>query len=263
MNTGLQGKVVLITGAGRGIGKSIAFAMAAEGARLAICARDEQQLQLTADEIQAQAKADVIAVKANVTRLNDIRRFVDAAARKFNRIDILVNNAGAAHTGGILTTTDEEWEYNIQLKLLGYIRMTREVIPHMKTSGGGKIINIAGMTANEPSPYSLVPGVTDAAILAFTKSVSRELEKDRILVNSVNPTTTDTPLAENNFKQLALVLQKTPEEVRRSLIASMPQGRLATADDIAGVVVFLASEAANFINGISINVDAGQSPGVW
>src|ERR1044071_1543239 len=139
MLTGIQGKVILITGASKGIGKAIAHALAVEGARLAICARDERVLQLAADEIQAQTKTDVLPVKANMTKLNDIKRFVDSAAKKFNRIDVLINNAGGAHVGGVLTTTDENWEYNIQLKLLGYVRMAREVVPHMKAAGGGKI----------------------------------------------------------------------------------------------------------------------------
>jgi NAD(P)-dependent dehydrogenase (short-subunit alcohol dehydrogenase family) len=263
MSTGIQGKVVLITGASKGIGKAIALAMAVEGARLAICARDERQLQLAADEIQAQTKADVLAIKANVTKLNDIKRFVDAAAKKFNRIDMLVNNAGGAHIGGILATTDEDWEYHIQLKLLGYIRMAREVVSHMKAAGGGKIINIVGMASKEPNALYMVPGVTNAALLNFTKSISKELEKDKILVNSVNPTTTDTPLTEETFKQLSALTLKSPEELRQSLAASMPQGRIGTVEDVAGVVLFLASDAANFINGISMNVDAGKSLGVW
>jgi 3-oxoacyl-[acyl-carrier protein] reductase len=262
LTTGLQGKVVLITGASKGIGKAIALAMAAEGARLAICARDDRKLNLTAEEIQAQTKADIIAVKANITKLNDVRRFVEAAVKKFNRIDILVNNAGSAHVGGVLTTTDEDWEYQIQLKLLGYIRMTREVIPHLKAAGGGKVINIAGMASSEPNPLTMVAGVTSAGILNFTKALSKELEKDNILVNCINPSTTDTPQTHETFKQLGIILQKTPEEVLQSFLASMPHGRIVTADDVANVALFLASDAANYVNGISINVDAGQSHGL-
>ena len=254
---------MLITGASKGIGKATAHAIAAEGARLAICARDERRLDLAAEEIHANTKADILPVKANMTKLNDIRRCVDAAVRKFDRIDILVNNAGGAHIGGVLTTTDEEWEYNIQLKLLGYIRMAREVIPYMKAAGGGKIINVVGMAAKEPNHLYMVPGVTNAALLNFTKSLSKELEKDKILVNSVNPTTTDTPLTEETFKQLSVLLQKSPEELCHSFALAMPQGRFATAEEVASVVLFLASDAANFINGISINIDSGRSLGIW
>lgn len=262
MTTGLQGKVALITGASKGIGKAIALAFAEEGVRLALCARDEQQLKLTADEIQIHTHADVIAVKANMTKLNDIRRFISAAEKKFDRIDILVNNAGGAHVGGIETTTDEEWEYHIQLKLLGYMRTAREVIPIMKKNNGGKIINIVGTAATEAGSHFMVPGVTDAALLSFTKTLSKELGPEKIFVNSINPGTTDTPLTVETIKLLAERSQKTPEEVRQAMIAASPQGRLATPEDVAKIAVFLASDASNFMNGISMNVDAGKTSAV-
>jgi len=262
MNTGLQGKVVLITGASKGIGRAIAQALAEEGARLALCARDERELKLATDQIQYHTKADIIAVKANTTKLNDIRRFVAATAKKFNRIDILINNAGGAHIGGIFQTTDEDWEYHIQLKILGYIRMAREVIPHMKKNGSGKIINIIGTAGKEPNPLYIVPGVTNSALINFTKSLSKELEPDKIFVNSINPGTTDTPLTIETFNALAKILQKTPDEIRQSIVEHSPRGYIASPDDIAKVVVFIASDAANFINGVSLNVDAGKILGL-
>ena len=263
MKANLQGKVVVITGASKGIGKSAATMFAAEGARLALCSRDEKTLALAADEIRAQSHADVLTMKANMTKTNDIHRFIAAAIKRFDHVDILVNNAGGAHIGGILATTDEEWEYHLQLKLLGYIRMAREVIPFMKTHGGGKIINVVGMAAKEPNPLYMVPGVTNAALLNFTKSLSKELEKDHITVNSINPTTTETPLTEETFVKLAGFFQKTPDEVRRTALSSMPDGKIAAPEDIANVILFLASDAASNLNGISINVDAGKSLGVW
>ena len=262
MNTGLQNKVALITGASKGIGKATALLLAEEGVRLALCARDDRLLKQTADEIQNKTHADIIALKANTTKLNDIRRFVNATVKKYSRIDLLINNAGGAHIGGIQSIADEEWEYHIQLKLLGYIRMAREVLPHMKKSGGGCIINIVGMAAKEPRNFYMLPGVTNAALLNFTKSLSKELKNDNIRVVSVNPTTTDTPLTEQTFKSLATLSNKTPEEIRQTVEASFPQGRLLAAVDVAKVVVFLASDAAQFVNGISINLDAGTSAGV-
>jgi len=262
MTTGLQGKVALVTGGSKGIGKAIALALAAEGVRLALCGRDERELKLAADEIQIHTHADVIAVKANTTKLNDIRRFVETAARKFNRIDILVNNAGGSHVGGLATTTDEEWEYQIQMKLLGYVRVAREVIPHMKKSGGGKIINLAGISGREPAPLFMVPGMMNAALLNFTKTLSKELEPHRIQVNAVNPGTTDTPLTAETFRALAELFQKTPQDMRKTASELSPQGTLATPNDIASVVLFLASDLSNFVNGISINVDAGKISGV-
>ena len=252
MPIGLQGKVALITGGSRGIGKAIALAMASEGMRLAICARDERQLKLTADEIQIHTKTDIIAVKANMTKLNDVHRFVTAAVKKFNYIDVLVNNAGGTHIGGILNTTDEDWEYHIQLKLLGYIRVARDVIPHMKANGGGKIINIIGTAGKEPTALFMVPGVTNGALLNFTKSLSKDLESEHITVNAVNPGTTDTSLTEETFRSLAAIFQKTADEIRASTISNSPQGRIVSPEDVASVV-----------NGTSINVDAGKVLGLW
>ncbi len=262
MRTGLQGKVALITGGSRGIGRATALALAEEGVRLALCARDERELKLTTDKIQHQTKADVITIKANLMKLNDIRRFVNISMKRFNRIDILINNAGGAHIGGIFQTTDDDWEYHIQLKLLGYIRMAREVIPYMKKNGGGKIINIIGTSGNEPNSLYMVPGVTNAALVNFTKSLSKELEQDRITVNSINPGITNTSLTKETISSLANIFRKTPDEILKSLIEVSPQGRLATPEEVARVVVFFASDSANYINGVSLNVDAGKVAGL-
>jgi NAD(P)-dependent dehydrogenase (short-subunit alcohol dehydrogenase family) len=262
MNLGLQGKVVVITGASKGIGKAIALAFAEEGARLALCARDEHELKLTADYFQMHLKTDVVAVKANLTRLNDIRRFVNTAIKKFNRIDILVNNAGGAHIGGIFQTTDDDWEQHIQLKLLGYIRMTREVIPYMRKNGEGKIINIIGTAGKEPSPQFMVPSVTNGGLINFTKSLAKELELDNIMVNGINPGTTDTLLTVETFKSLGILWQKTPEDVRKLVESQLPQGRLASPEDIARVALLFASDVLKFVNGITLNVDAGKILGL-
>jgi 3-oxoacyl-[acyl-carrier protein] reductase/bacilysin biosynthesis oxidoreductase BacG len=263
MNLNLQGKAALVTGGSKGIGKAIAAALAAEGARVAICGRDERVLQQTVEEIQAQTRSELIAVKANLTKLNDIRRFISTAAKKFNRIDILVNNAGGGHIGTIATITDEEWEYHIQLKLLGYIRTAREAIPYMKENGGGKIINIIGMAARDPNPNYMLPGVTNAALMNFTKSLSKTLENDRISVNAINPGTTETPLADQIVAALSALTLKPMEEIKTTVASSFPHGRIATTDDIAKVAVFLASDMANFINGVTINVDDGKTTAVW
>ncbi|HUN67061.1 MAG TPA: SDR family oxidoreductase [Bacteroidota bacterium] len=262
MNTTITGKVALITGGSRGIGKAIALRFATEGARIAICGRDEAALTATAAEIQSTTHADVLTVKANMMKSNDIRRFVTAAKKKFDRIDILVNNAGGAHIGGILDTTDEQWEYHLQLKLMGYIRVAREVIPFMRSQGSGKIINIIGIAGKEPGPLYLVPGVVNAALLNFSRSLSKELARDNIQVNSISPASTATPLSEEIFGAIAEKTGKSVEEVRRTAAQSL-DGGLIDPEDIAGAALFLASETADSINGVSLNIDAGKLSGVW
>jgi 3-oxoacyl-[acyl-carrier protein] reductase len=259
MTPGVQGKIIIVTGASRGIGRAVALRLAEEGARLALCARNDEALQVTVDEIQAHSKTDVMSMKANMTRINDIHRFVNAAVKKYGRIDTLINNAGGAHIGGIAQTTDEAWEEHIQMKLLGYIRMAREVIPHMKIgNAGGRIINIIGTAGLEPSPLMMVPGVTNAALLNFTKSCSKELEPDGITVNAVCPGTVDTQLTVETFAQMGEILHKSPDDIRKTMEELSPKKRLATAEEIAGAVLFLASDAAGYINGASITIDAGK-----
>ncbi len=262
MNLNLQAKAALVTGGSRGIGKAIAMALAAEGARVAICGRDEVVLEQARDEIIAQTRAEVICVKANMAKINDIRRFISAAVKKFNRIDILINNAGGGPTGDIDEITDETWEEYIQLKLLGYVRVAREALPYMRQNGGGRIINIAGTSGREPGSRHIMQGVVNAGIISFTKGLSRALERDKIVVNAVNPGTTDTQLTTKMIESLAAASQKNPDEIRQSLLSVLPFNRFATADDIARVAVFLASDAAAFINGVSVNVDAGKTAGV-
>lgn len=261
MNTGLHGKVAIVTGASRGIGKAIAFALANEGSRLVLCARGEEQLLKVEEEIKELFHTEVISVKANMTKSNDIKRVVSKAISKFKSVNILVNNAGSAHIGGIFEISDSDIEYHIHLKLMGYIRAARSVIPYMQQQGGGRIINIIGTAGKEPNPIMMLPGITNGALLNFTKSLASELAKYKITVNSVNPGTTLTPLTDETFNKLASLNGKTTEEIFTQLSSSNPLERLANPEDIASAVVFLASESASFISGISINVDGGMIRG--
>ena len=242
MYADLHGKVAIVTGGSQGIGKAIALALAREGVRLALCARSENLLRQTVDEIETTTHTEVISMKANMAKLTDIRRFVNAVIKKFERIDVLVNSAGGAHIGGLFETSEENWEAHLQQKLLGYIRMSREVVPRMKKNGGGKIINIIGMAGREPDYRYMVPGAIDAALLNFTKSLSKELEQDNIRVTSVNPATTETPLTEATITSLSKLRKKSPEEIRHTITASFPNGKMIQPEEIARIVLFLASE---------------------
>ncbi len=258
MNTGLQGKVAIVTGASRGIGKAIALAFANEGVRLVLCARGEEQLKVTEEEIKNRFHTEVIIVKANATKLNDIKRVVSRAVAKFKRIDVLVNNAGDAHVGGVFQFTDEDFENHIHLKVLGYIRTAREVIPHMQQQGGGRIINIIGTGGKEPLPTMMLSGITSGALLNFTKALAAELAQFKITVNAINPGTTETILTEQTLSAKSILQEKSVEEIKLALINSNPFQRLAKPEDVANAVIFLSSEAASFISGISVNVDGGS-----
>lgn len=261
MNTGLHGKVAIVTGASRGIGKAIAYALANEGARLMLCARGEEELKQVENEIKEKFHTETYTVKANISKSNDIKRVVAKTIAKYKRIDILVNNAGGSTIGGISQINDELIEDYFQVKLLGYIRAAREVIPYMQQQGGGKIINIIGVAGKEPSPLMMIPGITNSALLNFTKSLALEIAKDNITVNAVNPGFTETSSTEATLSSLAAIQGKTIAEIRQAMATENPFGRFARPDDIASAVIFLASETSAFISGISINVDGGMSRG--
>ena len=149
-----------------------------------------------------------------------------------------------------MTTTDEDWENHLQLKLLGYVRMVREVVPHMKAVGGGRIVNVAGMTAHEPDVHFLLPGVLNAALLNFTKALSKEFEADCIFVNAVNPASVETSLLRDDIATLAQNAGKSVDKMRQWFSDLSSQGRIATGEDVAKVVVFLASDAAGQTTGV-------------
>src|SRR3989442_6148001 len=152
MNLELTGRTAVVTGGSQGIGRAIAFGLGAEGARVAICARDKARLEQTADEIRAKTRAEVVVLPGDLSRLDDVNRVAAAAHDRFGRLDILVNNAGAIRGGDFLKIPDEQWAGDWSLKILGYVRMARAVFPIMQAQGGGRIVNVVGAAARNPIP---------------------------------------------------------------------------------------------------------------
>jgi len=157
MELGLQGKAVLVTGGSKGIGKETALQFAKEGANVAIVARGEEGLNAAVEELTHSAEVDVVGILADLASLADIKAAVKTAADKLGQLDVLVNNAGGAAVGGVLSVSDEAWEYEIQLKLLGYIRTAREAAVHLKKSDAGVIVNVVGASGKDPRPIASVP----------------------------------------------------------------------------------------------------------
>lgn len=257
MNTGLHGKTAIITGSSQGIGKAIALALANEGVRLTLCARNESLLTQTENEIKERFHIEVISVKANVAKWNDIKRTVNKTLVKFKRIDILVNNAGNLIVGGINEFDDKLFEEQLSTRLISAIRFSKEVIPVMKRQGGGKIINIAGVTGIYPDYKFLISNIINGAILHFTKSLALELSQDKINVNAVNPTFTNT---DHTMKIINLLAEKenmSNEDLLNRFTKNIPISRFASPEDVASAAIYLASDSANFLTGTSINVTGG------
>ena len=254
MDLGLKGKVALVTGGTEGIGKATALTLAREGARVAICARRKPLLDAVAAEI-TRAGGEALAIVADMSKAADCKRFIDEAVRKFGRIDILVNNAGTSKRGKFLELQDEEWSADIELKVFGAIRCTRLAIPHMKKQGGGRIINITISSAKQPGAESMPTSVSRAAGLAITKALSKEFAADNILVNTICIGKIKSGQHERRIKNEGI----NAEDYYAALSKEIPLQRAGEAQEVANVIAFLASDAASYVTGTSINLDGGIS----
>jgi 3-oxoacyl-[acyl-carrier protein] reductase len=259
MDLQLKGRVAMVTGAGQGIGKACALVLAEEGCHVAICDLNQETMDRTAREIGAFG-VEVLAVKADVTKLEDIKAFVSKTAEKFGRIDILVNNAGTGRLSDLLTFPDEEFRYNLDLMLFGVMRCAREVVPYMRKQGWGRIINISSVFGKQPGGLVDYDAIK-AAVIMYTKDLANYLAKDNILVNAVCPGPIRTLLWEGPGQlgeQLGkLVGMSGPDAINWFAEQNIPLGHHGAPEDIANMVAFLASDKAKFITSQAINVDGG------
>jgi 3-oxoacyl-[acyl-carrier protein] reductase len=251
---GLKDKVAVVTGGTEGIGRATALRLAQEGASVAICARRQELLDKTAAELR-KTGAQVLAVSADMSKTADIDRFIKAVIERFGRIDILVNNAGTSARGKFLEIEDKAWSADLELKVFGAIRCTRLAVPHMKKQGGGRIINITISSAKQPGAESYPTSVSRAAGLALTKALSKEYAADNILVNTVCIGKIKSGQHERRYTKQRV----NADDYYRETAKDIPLGRVGEADEVANVIAFLASNAASYVTGTSINLDGGMS----
>jgi 3-oxoacyl-[acyl-carrier protein] reductase len=241
-----KGKVAVITGASRGIGKSIAFALAAQGAAIVAMDMDQAATDATVAELQATG-AKALAVVGNVTVTADVERMIDAAVEAFGRVDILVNNAGITRDGLIMRMKDEEWDAVLNVNLKGAFVCTRTAFKVMSKQRYGRIINIASIVGQMGNAGQANYCASKAGLIGLTKSNAREMAKRNITVNAVAPGFIATAMTD-----------ALSDKVRGELAAQIPLERLGSADDIANAVVFLASEASGYITGHVLAVNGGM-----
>lgn len=261
MDLGLKGKVALVAGASQGIGKAIAERFAQEGARVSICARGEEKLQETAESIRKKTGGEVLAVTADMTVAEDIQRFVVETAAQFGRLDIVVTNAGGPPPGEFMQLTDADWEKAFRLSFLSALRLAREAVPHLKKAGGGRIINLSSYAVREPVPGLVLSNALRSGVIGWAKTISRELARDRILVNNVCPGRIDTERHRKLNEDRAKRWNRPLEEVTKEMQAEIPLGRYGAPEEVADLVVFLASERAAYITGTTIQIDGGLIKG--
>jgi NAD(P)-dependent dehydrogenase (short-subunit alcohol dehydrogenase family) len=254
MDLQLKDKVAIVTGGSQGIGRATALRLAEEGASVVIAARGRELLDQVALEIRA-AGGRVAAVQADVSRAEDCARLVAEAVKAFGRLDILVNNAGTSATGEFESVTDDIWQADFELKLFAAIRLARLAIPHMKQQGGGRIVNITNIGAKQPRAKSMPTTVTRAAGLAFTKALSKEFAPQQILVNTVCIGLIRAGQHERKAAKAGIAV----EQLYANMAKDIPLGRVGRAEEVANAIAFLASGAASYITGTSINLDGGTS----
>lgn len=261
MDLELQGKVALVTGASYGIGQGIARGLAREGAKLALCARGEEKLNHIASELKGTG-TEVLPIVADVTNTEDVDGAVKKTLDGFGCVDILVNNAGGMVRGKFTEATDEAWQLGMELNLYSIVRFCRRVIPGMQERKWGRIINISSVWGHQPG-VTPVYNTSKASVITLSKSLSNEFAADNILVNSVCPGGIITPAWIETAEILAQKRGTTwQDEINKLGRQWAPLGRYGEIDEVADVVVFLASERASYITGAAINVDGGTTKSV-
>lgn len=264
MDLELGGKVAMVAAASKGMGRACALGLAREGARVSICARDAGPLQETADEIGRQTGAEVLAVPADVAQAADIQNWVDRTFERFGGVDILIANAGGPPPGlWDAFQTDEPWQKAFELNVLSTIRLIRAVVPSMRERGGGRILNIQSSSVKAPIEGLILSNTVRPGVVGLSKTLSRELAKDKILINTVAPGRIDTDRMKQLIGQRAASKGISEEEEARASTQDLPLKRLGTPEEYANVVVFLASARASYVTGTTIAVDGGMLQGLW
>ncbi|WP_206420032.1 SDR family NAD(P)-dependent oxidoreductase [Minwuia thermotolerans] len=255
LDLGLEDKVAIITGGSDGLGRATAHRMAAEGAKVVICARRGDYLQTVARELADDTGGTVLGVQADVCRAADCEKLIEAAREAFGGVDILVNNAGASAAAGFMDVTDEGWQADFDLKIMGAVRMCRGVIPMMRQRGGGAIVNATIGWGKAPGSAKLPTSLSRAAGINLTKSLANEYAADNIRVNTV-----------------CIGLIKSAQWTRRAdgdaelaalydrMSGQVPLGRMGEAEEYGDLVAFLCSKRGAYITGTAINLDGGMCP---
>src|SRR5450759_386890 len=260
MDLELTGKVALITGASKGIGRAVAEQLAVEGADVVITARTGEPLERAAREIEAKAKGKgkILPMTGDMSKAEDVNRCVAAALGRFSRIDILVTCAGSSPGGLLEELTEEQWYSSLNLKFMGYVRSVRAVIPHMRERGDGAIVMVVGNDGLKPSYWEMTAGVANAADINFASSVAEQYGRYGVRINTVNPGPVNTDRWDGLEKALARDKKIDQKQAHELALSSIPFHRLCEPGEVASLVTFLASPRASFINGAHIPIDGAQ-----
>jgi 3-oxoacyl-[acyl-carrier protein] reductase len=258
MDLGLKGKVALVTAASKGMGRACALGLAAEGARVMMCARSKGDLMAAADEVRAKTGAEVQAEVADVTRAADVKALVARTAQAFGAIDVLVANCGGPPRGGLFEMTDEQWHGAFDVSVLSVVRLIREVVPSMRERRWGRVLTIQSVSVKQPVEGLLLSNAVRPGVAGLVKTLAPELGKDNITINVVCPGRIMTDRFLGGAGPAGLPVD---EYVQKSS-AEIPLRRIGTPEEFANVIVFLASERASYVTGVALQVDGGLVRGI-
>jgi 3-oxoacyl-[acyl-carrier protein] reductase len=262
MDLGLKNRVALVAASSQGLGLATAEAFAAEGCRVAMCARNQQALESNAQRIRKQHNAEVLTHAFDVTDEAAVRQFVTSVVSRFGTVDICVTNAGGPPAKGFLAASLEDWQRAIDANFLSTIYFAREVIPHMQRQHWGRIITITSITTKQPVTDLVLSNAVRAAVVGLVKSLANEFGKDGILVNNIGPGFTATDRLKELAKARSAATGKPEQEFLDAWASDAPLKRLGDPREFADTVVWLASERASYITGQTVLVDGGMYRGL-
>jgi NAD(P)-dependent dehydrogenase (short-subunit alcohol dehydrogenase family) len=262
MDLNLAGKKAIVTGGSKGIGRETTRILAEEGCDVAVTARDEERLERVAKDIANATGRTILPLAGDMGVQNDVERTMHAAIDEFGDIDILVTCAGSSPGGLLEDLTEEQWMSSLGLKFMGYVRTCSVILPHMGERGTGSVVLVVGNDGLKPSYWELTAGVANAADINFASSMAEQYGRRGIRVNTVNPGPVDTDRWDGLEKRFASDRNIEQSEARRIVMGTLPLGRICTPEEVASVVVFLASPQASYVNGAHILIDGGQTKGL-
>ena len=262
MDTGLKGKVAVVTASSAGLGKAVATAFGREGAHVVMCSRSQERIDAAAADVR-DTGADVLPLEIDVTQSEEIDRLISTAAEHFGGVDVLVTNAGGPPAGTFDRFDDAAWQSAFDLTLMSAVRLVRRTIPEMRERDGGSIVAMTSSSIKQPIPNLLLSNVMRAGVAALAKTLADELTGDNIRVNTLVPGRIATQRIEELDRANAERQGVDVETVTRQQLGNIPMGRYGDAGEFANAAVFLASDAASYITGATLQVDGGMIRSLW
>jgi 3-hydroxybutyrate dehydrogenase len=254
-----DGKIALITGGGRGIGRAIALSLAREGARVALAGRTMDQLEDAAAQISSEAGREAFPIRCDVSDVTSVQQMFAAVVERFGSSpDIMINNAGIAESAPLAKTDDELWHRHLAINLSGTFYCTRAAVPSMIAKGWGRVINIASIAGKTGAPYIAAYAASKHGVLGLTRSVALEVASKGVTVNAICPGYVDTEMTDRGVKNITTKTGRSAAEALETIKAMSPQKRLVTSEEVAALALLLASDEGRGINGQAINIDGGS-----